>query len=380
MLNIGCFVFGDSLHHLIYLLPFAKNTISRTVVVIGASNSFKSRIQSKYCDINFIFLPTEYNPIYIARTLSMFDVLLFSNGYLYFEREIRKLIPRNKLLVRVTHGPMSKFSVNRDYIKRNLCAWDALIVPGPRDAFLVLGALGLPDPSTHIDKRAIHLNKNNGDQFILIQSGNLRLEEHPLRAGTKNKNSNKQEKRKIFSMTTYTQQQGKDSLTILEKIIKQKDLPIKFDVQFSIHPNLIREPERLKPIELACNDSGIKFDYNELVGDYLDRMAEADVLLADNTSGSSDFLIFNRPIVFLDATGNYKNKTDIAWSDPCWMYRHGDIISEKNTETAIELIENSIKHDPKKEKREESLNHIYAPSLSPHKIFSVLETHKKLDG
>lgn len=376
--NFAGFVIGDSLHHLLYLLPLARRTLTRAVIVLGATAKFRKDMTATSPEINFIFLPGKLKPEAVARACSLYDALLFSNAYKYFEEKIRSHISPHVVLTRLAHGPLSKFSVEPAYIRKNLSAWDALVVAGPRDAFLTLKALNAPNPEIALSKQVVSLSKNKQPDLLLIQSGNLRHQDFAARRPPVSR-APQSEKIRVLSMSTYTPFKGKDSLEMLATLIAETDFCHHFDIKFSLHPNLLDQPERLALLEKACTKAGLDFNEKKQVGEYLPLMENADAVLADNTSGSIDFLMFDRPLMFLDVTGEYTAKEEIAWDDPCWMFRHGEHINPAMLASGtMAALAQRLREERKATARQESRDYAFGKSTGAGKTLRAIANHWKL--
>jgi hypothetical protein len=290
--------------------------------------------------------------------------------------------------VRVCHGSGQKFADDAGFYAGSVYAWDAAVVFGRKDFDLFYEFSKLPRKKRRYDD-VIRLKRGDQGNFLLVQSGNLRLSSFEESAPARKKARGAlpvldPSKKTILVMPTLpaTPTGPIDSysglgffLTLLDAMESAED----YNVVFKLHPNLVNEPTLMDSLKEVCGRKDVPLNYDLFTADYLPIMSLADVMITDRSSAVFDFLHFNKPIIFLDNTGECPE--ELAWDDvrqTFWSYRNGPVIGPANQGRFEETLASVFEGDAFEAVRAKSLEYTFAKGVTAQSIMSALLTHPKL--
>lgn len=319
--GFGFFFAAPATHHLYYLLPYVRATEHRSVLVFDSNDDYDAVLRQVFPDVRFISCSFD-DPIEIRRMLSLFSVLMFANGYQWFVIGVQPYLPPETLLVRLQHGSGGKFADDAGYYASNVYAWDALVVFGRKDLDLFYEFHGLPpEQRSYLD--VVHVKRRELSDILLVQSGNLRtrqfLESKPRPDTIRQAFAFLDpDKKTILIMATHPSNPERSvntysGLGFFLELLDAMTGAGNYNFLINLHPNLARETELMNLLWKACADKGIALNYDPFTSDYLPMMSLADALICDRTSAVYEFFEFNKPVVFLDHTGECPE--DVDWAD-----------------------------------------------------------------
>ena len=385
--QFGFFFTAPATHHLYYLLPYVRATDHQSVLVFGPTEDYLALLHRTFPDV--IFLPfggDEMRPA--LDELSRYAVLIFANGYSWFVNNVQPHLPPETLLVRVLHGTSHKFADDANLYFHNVYALDALIVFGRKDMDLFYEFSGV-DPQRREYAAAIVFPHKTRGHFMLVQAGNLRVEDF-LESGPARELIAEDcpflvpEKKTVLVMPTHPINADEtvltySSLAFFLELLEEFEAADRHNFLFKLHPNLAKEAVLMRRLHDICGRKGIALGYDMFTADYLPMMRIADVLITDRTSAMFDFLYFDRPIVFLDNTGECPEA--LSWQDtrnPFWSFRNGPVVAPRNQARFGDVLSASLRKDDYRKERRKTLD--YAFSDSGHtapQVMSSLLSHPK---
>ncbi len=384
----GFFFAAPASHHLYYLLPYVRATKRRSIFVFDSNDDYNAALNQAFPDVNFIACSTE-DSSEIAANLSRYSVLMFANGYRWFVNDVQPHLAAETLLVRVLHGSGNKFADDAGYYAANVYAWDAVVVFGRKDLDLFYAFHGLATEQRQYPE-AVHIKRRERGDILLVQSGNLRAR-HFIESKPRAEHIRQAfpfmdpDKKTILLMSTHSSNPEQtvnsySGLGFFLELLDAMDDPENYNFLINLHPNLVREAVLMKALQEACAEKGIPLNYDPFTSDFLPMMRLADVLICDRTSAVFEFLIFDKPIIFLDNTGECP--VEIAWNDlqnPFWTYRNGSVISPSDRDDFEDVLELSLRHDAHKEVRRRCFEYAYSTSeTTAETVMSALLSHPKL--
>ncbi len=385
--EFGFFFESPATQHLYYLLPYIRATKHRSVMVFSASAHYLSLLRQAFADIKFVSCGKD-----LAETRKLFNrysVIMFSNGYPWFVRDVQPVLPQEILLVRVIHGSGHKFCEDAGYYAGNVYAWDALVVLGRKDLDQFYEFYKLPREQRQYHD-VIHLKRGDQKDFLMVQSGNLRINQYFLSRVPQGLIRERfpfvdPEKKTVLVMFTHPTNANRtvdtySGLTFFVDLLNAMDGVEDYNFLFNLHPELVKNHDLLQSLMDVCGRKAIPVGYEMFVSDYLVMMNMADALIVDQTSAVFDFLHFNKPVVFLDNRDEYHG--EIAWDDthhPFWSYRNGPVVSPSNRDSFEDILASVFHEDTYVEVRERSLEYSSPKRvITAELVMSSLLTHPKV--
>lgn len=356
-------------------------------MLYAATDQYIAVLNKAFPDITFIDCRTDTLDQTIKR-LSRFDILMFSNGYAWFVKNVQPKLPPKTLLVRVMHGSSHKFTDDATFLKSNVYAWDALITHGKKDLDVFYDF-----HKVHKDKRTYNeilaIKREDQSSLMIIQAGNFRvrhfLEQGPSLASIQQAYSfiDPAKKTLLFMPTTPMNAPRTintySGLSMALDLLEQMDDTSPYNILFKLHPNLIKEQGLLQRLKKVCQQQSIPTNYEMFTADYLPLMRIADLLIADRTSAVFDFLFFDKPIIFLDNMNECPEK--IGWDDirnPYWSFQCGPVIKPGNQTGFAETLANNLE-DTDSDIRRNCRDYAFLQStISPGMVLQALLNHPKI--
>ncbi len=383
----GFFYVAPATHHLYYLVPYIRATKHRSVLVFDPSDEYLARLHQSFPDINF--LPCRGDDLPEARRLfCQYSVLMFANGYSGFIHGVQPYLPLDILLVRVCHGSSHKFANDAGFYTSSVYAWDAVVVLGRKELDLFYDLSKMPREKRRYDN-VIRMKRGEQGHFFLLQSGNLRISSFEKSAPARKKARGAwpfldPNKKTILVMPTLPENptgtiDSYSGLGLFLALLDAMEGAEDYNFVFKLHPNLATAPALMDSLKMVCGRKGVPLNYDLFTADYLPIMSLADAMITDRSSAVFDFLHFNKPVIFLDNTGECPE--ELAWNDvrqTFWSYRNGPVIAPATQGRFEETLASVFQNDAFEAIRAKSLEYAFAKGVTAQSVMSSLLTHPKL--
>lgn len=387
--KFGFFFSAPATHHLYYMLPLIRATKHRSVMVFDATRFYLDLLRDTFRDVKFISCLTNDR----HKTLQLFhqyNVLIFANSYQWFGDDIHPELSPDIVLTRVLHGTSHKFADDRKFFVNSIYGWDAAIIHGNKDLDMFYDLLE-KEPEKRLYAPAINVSGKKGKMISLIQSGNLRaqtffdakpskaklLKEYPFLDP---------DKKTVLMMPTHPSNSSKtkktySSLNFIIRLLNDIKHPENYNFLFKLHPNLVFNLDMKTALMDVCKQRAIPVPYEIFTADYFPLMYLADVMVTDRSSSVFDFLLFDKPIIFLDHTNECPDTID--WQDrqnSFWSFQLGSVVSETRSNEFENTLLAVLKNDSYKEIRQKTAKYSFPTDITPQDVLRALITHPKLIG
>jgi hypothetical protein len=353
--------FGKQFHHLYYLLPYVRESVTKEVLYLDKEPTMLDEIKKKFPDINPIFISRE-NPKKVIEYLSKFSVFLISNNESYLIKGILPLLQHQYITAYVVHGTPQKFISEKSYMNSLWFFNDVTVFPGSKDIVQFKRLNGIEEKGS----KELKINYE-GKDALLLKSGNLRIKNY---LSANNENVIEEIKSQIdlskptllytptFENKLLSSYKEYSSIKFFIQLFNSLKTPSYFNWIIKVHPNVESNNPQLWGSLVSLKEEYCKKGVNiilEAYQEYLPFMEVADALISDRTTAAFDFLYFNKPIFFLDNTNECPLKIDFDKDimNSFWLYQAGTVIRKKdllNTDCILQSFTNEDSHKEIREK------------------------------
>ncbi|MBF0610229.1 MAG: hypothetical protein G8345_14745 [Magnetococcales bacterium] len=369
--NCACYTIGATWHHLLHLMPYVRAS-GMPVYLIGVEEDYVHHLRGDHPGVEMIRVTTAQQA---AQMLSRHDILYSSNFYNSFRQQIEPLLSRRPFMVRVNHGAGNKTSENRAWLSAAIKPFQVTIYCGHRDLDTIHAVGLIPEPAAK-GTNPYFIQGNDGQLRMLILEGNPRLQDYlnqqPPRDQLAKQWGVTGDRPVILFTPTYpaTRPDGSkeaSSLTLFMQLMDELG-PENFQVLIKLHPNLVEHDDLVAPLLARFAPQATREDI--FWNDYLTRMDLADLLICDHTATVSEFLFFDKPIVFLDPAGACPSPVQVPMNNRYWSYQWGEVVSPHNRPQWKAAVERSLTLDDYRPVRHRMKDYLFANDFTPHQIMA----------
>ena len=379
----GFLVMAGSIHHLYYLEPFIKATVSKEYCHLYTQKDENTVLQANFPKLlmsDYYFRSKE-----IIDCFKKYAFIIYSSFYPDYENNIRPHLNKSTVSVYTNHGCLQKFANDLNYVMSLFWA-DVMICSGPKDLDLIqhydIASLEGCDRSKPI------LTHCGDRDLLIIQGGNIRTNAYlrmrsdkaSITEGLQNYHPNR---KTILYMPTFSNNVdlSRDdycSIPLFVDFIKALKCPESYNFIVKLHPNLSYEARLLSCLDVAISRHQLNVHADIFGADYFRYMDIADIMLTDRTSAAFDFLYFDKPMLFLDHLKECKSSIDFDdIVNSYWLFQCGDVITPNNVIKSQQFLENAFSQDTYPRIRKKCREYSFDDSLSVKEILGAMHLHPK---
>lgn len=375
---------AGALHHIDYLMPYLQHSHEKKIILFDYNPSNVGEYFKKYPKTSVKYYAMDEEILENMTTdpdISSKKMLINSNYY----AEIETLLSNDIFYhVYACHGVPQKLLNTLFY--QWFWTYDTSIIFSKKDLIQIANYKNID--ISHIGDEKVVLLKNEGREHLFIIGGNQRMKYYQQNAlpreqtiqDSKIINPNK---KTLLYMPTYDSKQwtcDQKNLCSLDFFCEQiipnfKDIE-NYNIIIKCHPTM--QADKFTALQLKrLNEAypNISYSYH---GNYLQYMEIADLMLADFTSATYDFLYFDRPIIFIDKFDEVKEVPKIEdIENQYWLYACGEILNSQTVKNFSDLIKSCIEEDTFQKTRQHYKELSFDDSLSVDEVLDACRTHPK---